>query len=174
VYFVDAPHAAYDAHAACGWILRGQTRELKANHGRVRINVNGALNATTRAVIDRQEERITSAAMIALFTDLEAAHPDVPEIAVIVDNARYNKSKEVKAYLETSRVKLVYLPPYAPNLNLIERLWGFLKKTTVWNRYYATFKEFKSAIDRFFLNIGSYKEALENLLTLRVHLIGNS
>jgi transposase len=174
VYFVDATHAAYDAHAACGWILRGETRELKANHGRVRINVNGALNAATCALIHRQEELITSAAMIALFRDLEAAHPAVPEITVILDNARYNRSKELREWLETSRIKLVYLPPYAPNLNLIERFWGFLKKNVIWNRYYPTFAEFKDAIEKFLQNIGSYRDDLQTLLSHRFHLIGNS
>jgi transposase len=173
VYFVDATHAAYDAHAACGWILRGQTRELKANHGRVRINVNGALNAATCALIHRQEEQITSAAMIALFQDLETAHPAAAEIAVVLDNARYNRSKEVREWLETSRIKVVYLPPYAPNLNLIERFWGFLKKNVIWNHYYPTFAEFKDAIEKFLQNIGSYRDDLQTLLSHRFHLIGN-
>lgn len=174
VYFVDATHAAYDAHAACGWMLRGETRELKANHGRVRINVNGALNAATCALIYRQEELVTSTAMIALFQDLEAAHPAVSRITVILDNARYNRSKELRHWLETSRIKLVYLPPYAPNLNLIERFWGFLKKTIIWNRYHPTFVEFKDAIERFLQNIGSCRDDLQVLLSHRFHLIGNS
>jgi transposase len=174
VYFVDATHAAYDAHAAYGWILRGQTRELKANHGRVRINVNGALNAATGTLIYRQEELITSAAMIALFQDLEAAHPESAGITVVLDNARYNRSNELREWLKTSRINLVYLPPYAPNLNLIERFWGFLKKNVIWNHYYPTFAEFKNAIERFLQNIGSYRDDLQTLLSHRFHLIGNS
>jgi transposase len=174
VYFVDATHAAYDAQAACGWILRGETRELKANHGRVRININGALNVATCALIYRQEELITSAAMIVLFQDLEKAHPGTAKITVVLDNARYNKSNELRDWLKTSRVELVYLPPYAPNLNLIERFWGFLKKNVLWNHYYPTFAEFKDAIERFLQDIGSYRDDLQTLLSHRFHLIGNS
>jgi transposase len=172
VYFVDATHAAYDAHAACGWILRGETRELKANHGRVRININGALNASTLEVIHKREERITSSAMIELFKKIEEAHPQAEKITVILDNARYNRSKDVNSYVCSSRIKPVYLPPYAPNLNLIERFWGYLKKIAIWNRYYSTFKDFEHAVDGFFQNIGAHKEALERLLTPRFHFIG--
>ena len=47
-------------------------------------------------------------------------------------------------YLKTSRIKLVFLPPYAPNLNLIERLWKFFKKKTPYNHYFETFAQFKA------------------------------
>jgi transposase len=96
VYFVDATHAAYDAHAACGWIPRGETRELKANHGRVRVNINGALNAVTQEVIYRQDQKITATAMISLFSAVEEAHPEASEITVILDNATYNRAKDLR------------------------------------------------------------------------------
>ncbi|MQP64086.1 hypothetical protein GE253_01885 [Niveispirillum sp. SYP-B3756] len=67
------------------------------------------------------------------------AHPGTAEITVALDNARYNRSNELQDWLKTSRIKLVYFPPYAPNLNLIERFWGFLKKNIIWNHYYPAF-----------------------------------
>jgi len=69
---------------------------------------------------------------------------------------------------------MVYLPPYAPNLNLIEQFWGFLKKNVIWNCYYSTFDEFKDAIEKFLQDIGSYRDDLQTLLSHRAHLIGNS
>ncbi len=101
--------------------------ELKSNHGRTRINVNGALSWPARSLVHRQEERITSAAMIRLFADLVALHPEAETITVVLDNARYNRSRELKAWLAEPgcRLRLVYLPSYAPNLNLIERFWHF-------------------------------------------------
>jgi len=41
---------------------------------------------------------------------------------------RYYKNRKVKAFLETSKVQIIFLPLYSPNLNLIERLWRLLKK----------------------------------------------
>jgi hypothetical protein len=153
--------------------LHGETRQLKANHGRVRINVNGALNAVTCALIHRQEELITSTVMIALFRDVEAAYPTSPEITVILDNTRYNRSKVLQVWLTTRRIRPVYLPP-TPQSQSDRTLLGFLKKTVIWNRYYQTFAEFKSGIEGFFHSIGSYRDDLQPLPTHRFHLIGNS
>ncbi|WP_198244584.1 transposase [methane-oxidizing endosymbiont of Gigantopelta aegis] len=58
----------------------------------------------------------------------------------------------VSQYLETSRIELVFLPPYAPNLNLIERYWRYFKKEVLYKQYYETFKQFKTACENFFLN----------------------
>ena len=43
-------------------------------------------------------------------------------------------------------IELLYLPPYSPNLNLVERLWKFVKKKCLWSKYYANFEDFKEAI----------------------------
>jgi transposase len=63
----------------------------------------------------------------------------------------------MKAYLarEDWCIRLVYLSTYSPNLNLIERLWWLLKKTTPWNEHYPTFVDFRAAIDGFFQNLGN-------------------
>jgi transposase len=64
------------------------------------------------------------------------------------------------------------LPPYSPNLNLIERLWRFLKKTALYNIYYEKFADFRKAILNFFKNIKRYKAELASLMTLRFHTLG--
>jgi transposase len=160
-------HPAYTCHPAFGWIRRGVTRELKSNHGRVNVNINGARSWPDRTVVQLEAEKITGEAMIALFETLAARHPTATVIKVVLDNASYNRSAAVKAYLagERCRIHLVFLPPYSPNLNLIERLWWFLKKIALWNDCYPTFVDFKAAIDGFFSNLGSYREQLTSLIT---------
>jgi transposase len=174
LYFVDGMHPTYTAHPGFGWIRRGHDRELKSNHGRVNVNINGALSWPDRQVVHLEAEKITSEAMIALFTLLQARHPGAAPIYVVLDNASYNRSAAVKAYLarDGCRIRLVYLPAYSPNLNLIERLWLFLKKTTLWNAHYPTFAEFKGAIDGFFKGLGECREQLTSLITNRFRFIG--
>jgi transposase len=176
LYFVDATHPAYTGHPACGWIKKGQTRELKSNHGRVNVTVNGALSWPDREVVRREAGKITSAAMIELFDELAARHPTATAIRVVLDNASYNHSKQIKAYLSQDgcRITLVYLPPYAPNLNLIERLWWLMKKKALWNQHYPCLADFKAAINRFFDNIAAYHAEIASLITGAFHFIGAS
>lgn len=174
LYFVDGTHPAYTGHPAFGWIRRGTTRELKSNHGRVNVNINGALSWPDREVVKREAEKITSAAMIELFDTLAARHPTASAINVVLDNASYNHSAAIKAYLarDACQIRLTYLPPYAPNLNLIERLWWFFKKKTLWNEHYRTLADFRTAIDRFFSNIGTYRSELASLISGNFHFVG--
>jgi transposase len=174
LYFADGMHPAYTGHPAFGWIRRGHDRELKSNHGRVNVNINGALSWPDRTVVHLEAEKITSEAMIALFDRLTARHPSATAIDVVLDNASYNRSAAIKGYLarDGCRIRLRYLPAYSPNLNLIERLWWFLKKTTLWNEYYPTFAQFKAAIDGFFQTLGDYRAQLASLITDRFRFIG--
>lgn len=174
LYFVDGCHPSYTGRPAHGWIRRGATVELKSNHGRTRININGALSWPDRTLVHREEEKITSAAMIRLFTDLAARHPAAEAVTVVLDNARYNRSRELKAWLDQPgcRLRLVHLPSYAPNLNLIERFWHFMKRKVLFNRAYAQFALFKQAFDDFFKRLHEHQTVLASLITDRFHLIG--
>lgn len=69
---------------------------------------------------------------------------------------------------ESLGIELLYLPPYSPNLNLIERLWKFVKKKCLYAKYYEDFTQFSSAISECLEDANvKYKEELDSLLTLR-------
>jgi transposase len=174
LYFVDATHPAHTGRPAQGWMRKGVTRELRSNHGRVHLNINGALCWHDRTIVHRQEEKITSAAMIALLEDIVARHPSATAIPVVIDNAKYNVSREIKEWFrrEACRIKPIYLPSYAPNLNMIERFWRFMKRKVLHNKYYPKFADFRAAFDAFFAHIGGWKAELETLLTPKFHFIG--
>ncbi|MDI6751867.1 MAG: transposase, partial [bacterium] len=84
-----------------------------------------------------------------------------------------NHSNIVQKYLERSRIKIIFLPTYSPNLNLIERLWNFFKKKVMRGKYYVGFLDFKESIIKFFRNISVYKPELKSLLTEKFQLIGS-
>src|SRR3989337_310380 len=83
------------------------------------------------------------------------------------DNASHHHSRKVKFWLKTHtrRLKLIFLPSYSPNLNIIERLWRFFHNKVTWNHYFETFEEFKYQTLKFFRNLKKYKPELETLLT---------
>ncbi len=115
--------------------------------GRQRVNINGVVNAhdPTDVVIE-ESSSINVQSTIALLKKLEQKNNSLQRVFVVADNARYYRNRKVKAFLETSKVKIIFFPPYSPNLNLIERLRRFLKKIVLYNRYYERFADFKAAI----------------------------
>jgi transposase len=80
----------------------------------------------------------------------------------------------VTEYLSDSKIELIFLPPYAPNLNLIERFWRFFKKEILYGKYYETFALFRRACDDFFAASERYKEALRSLLTDNFQIIDSA
>ena len=128
VLFVDAVHPEHNTMAAYGWIKRGEKRELKTNSGRQRLNLHGAINAETHEVTVIESDTVNKDSTIELLETVRQKYFLAPIIYIILDNARYHYSKEVKDYLNGKNIKLVFLPTYSPNLNLIERLWKFFKK----------------------------------------------
>ncbi|MCP5004387.1 MAG: IS630 family transposase, partial [Planctomycetes bacterium] len=71
-----------------------------------------------------------------------------------------------------SKIRIVFLPPYSPNLNLIERLWKYLRRIVLNNKYCETFDEFKKACKSFFRRSKRYKEDISSLLTENFQIIG--
>ncbi len=152
IYFVDGVHPQHNSIASYGWIKRGKTKQLKTNNGRKRTNINGALNLKTKQVIYVEDERINSQTMIALL-QLILKEQKEGKIYIVLDNAKYYHSKLVNDFLiMNERICLKFLPPYSPNLNIIERLWHILKKNVVYNKFYPKFNDFSKAVNDFFEN----------------------
>ena len=164
IYFVDGCHPLHNSIASYGWIKKGTEKELKTNTGRERLNINGAYNAEDHQVIVRKDERINSQSTIMLIQQIMILqHTGI--IYLISDNAKYYKSKMVQEFLAKNlRVKMIFLPPYSPNLNLIERLWLFFKKKKLRNKYYEKYIEFERMSMSFFENIKIHRKELETLM----------
>ena len=173
IYFMDATHPRHNPVLGYGWIKRGVAREIPSNTGRDRLNINAAIDLERLAPVVRFDDIINAASTIALFEQLEAANPTATHIYIICDNARYYRSKEVQRFLEDSKIHLEFLPPYSPNLNLIERYWKFFKKQILYDSYYETFSQFKRACAEFFRNSNAHLPQLRSLLTENFQIVGN-
>ena len=171
ILFMDAVHPQHNPVMAHGWIKQGKDYQICSNTGRQRLNINGAVSLDNMQLVMRYDDTINADSTIKLFEQIEAAYSAAPKITVICDNARYYRSNLVKDYLKDSRVDLMFLPPYAPNLNLIERYWKYFKKNILYNKYYETFKEFKQACVDFFENPDEHLSSLRSLLTENFQII---
>jgi transposase len=143
----------------------GGVSPIKSNTGRRRLNINGVINVDTLHAVIRYDDSINAESTIALFSQIEGAYPKAATITVFCDNARYDRSKAVRAYLEHSRIDLQFLPPYAPNLNLTERFWTYFKRQVLYNQYYETFADYKAACKAFFAGLDAHQRQLRSLLT---------
>ena len=166
VFFVDAAHFVLAPFLGFLWSL---TRVfIKAPAGRQRFNVLGALNALTHELMTvTNDTYITAESLCALLQKLAALNLGVP-ITLFLDNARYQKCALVQALAASLNIELCYLPAYSPNLNLIERVWKFVKRQCLYSKYYADFAAFKAAIETCLRDIPTtHQTALDSLLTLR-------
>jgi transposase len=173
ILFMDATHPQHNPVISYGWIKRGKEHPVKSNTGRRRLNINGAIDIQRMSAEIRFDDTIDADSTIALFEQIERANPQAKQITIICDNARYYRSKAVGEYLENSRINLLFLPPYSPNLNLIERFWKYFKRKVLYNHYYEAFEEFKNACNRFFCDLDSHVPQLRSLLTENFEIIGN-
>jgi len=171
IYFMDGVHPQHNTIASYGWIKKGQTKHLKTNNGRQRTNINGALNLQTKELLYVEDECINSQTMIALLLLILKKQKE-GKIYIILDNARYYHANIVKEFLkEHPRIILRFLPPYSPNLNIIERLWKILKKNVVYNKFYLKFEDFRKQVIDFLDNKIWKQQEYENILTDNFQII---
>ena len=152
VYFLDAVHPEHQSKPAYGWIKRGEKVALKSSTGRKRVNIHGAINLENFDCPFVESVTVDSDSTIALLKKIEAANQSKTAIYIFLDNARYHHAKAVKKWIKStnSRIKLMFLPAYAPHLNPIERLWGVMHKYVTHNKFYETYNQFAEAILEFF------------------------
>lgn len=167
---MDAAHFVHTPHLGMVW--SSEPCFMLASAGRQRFNVLGALNALTHELITvTNTTYINAESVCALLQQLADRYSTCP-ITLVLDNARYQKCTRVTAYAAQLNIELCFLPTYSPNLNLIERLWKFVKKQCLYSHYYATFTLFKSAITDCLAQLPTtHASALDSLLTWRFQLL---
>jgi transposase len=163
VFFVDAAHFIWAPFLGCLWCL--ERLFVRSATGRRRYNVLGALNAVTHEVIRvTNEGYITAETVCTLLRTLAAAGLAVP-ITVVLDNAKYQRCELVQSLARSLGIELLFLPSYSPNLNLIERVWRFIRKRSLNSTYYASFEQFQVGIDGGLDKLSTiYKEDVATLL----------
>ena len=166
VFFVDAAHFVLSPFL--GYLWSFSRLFIKAPAGRNRFNVLGALNAIThKLIMITNDAYINADSVCQLLREIANQRIDVP-ITLILDNARYQKCFVVQELAKSLDIELLYLPPYSPNLNIIERLWKFVKKECLYSKYYSDFDKFKTSISECLNETHlKHKKKLDSLLTLR-------
>jgi len=173
LFFVDAAHFVLQPFLGFLWCFVRVF--IQAPSGRQRFNVLAALHAVSLQVITVTNDSYINAETVAtLLRKLAATFSDLP-ITLVLDNARYQHCRLIIELAAELGIELLFLPPYSPNLNLIERLWKFIKKECLYSKYYATFADFKKAIADCLVDTQTkHKQTLTSLLTLKFQTFENA
>ena len=171
VYFSDAAHFVHGAFLGMIWCF--VKLFIKSPSGRQRFNVLGALNAVTHQLVTITNETYINSMSVCELLEKIANIGHTKPITLILDNAKYQKCKLVQERALELGIELLFLPPYSPNLNLIERLWKFTKNECLNCRYYGSFAEFRESISSFLDNLDSQKTKLDSLLTFNFQTFDN-
>jgi len=177
-YFLDGVHPLYGLEVVfyC-WLLAGQRFEVGVGGGRKRLNILGAYCPDDMEYLDRRytDKNLNAQSVIELFELMMSKHPETRYFRIYLDNVRYQHAVLLKEWIEKTRMEkgvtfdLKHLPAYSPNLNLIERLWKFLRKEAL-QKWHPTFEDMQKAVAEVLDNLPRYRKQLETLMTERFHL----
>ena len=169
LFFMDAAHFVMGCDFL-GYIYGLKRRFIKTYSGRRRYNVLGALNFISKKVTTvTNDTYITAVEICEILRKLAQEYTDNP-IYIVLDNARYQKCKVVTELAVQLGIRLVYIPPYSPNLNLIERLWKYTK-SKLRTKCYDLFNEFQEKIDTIIDNTDKNDKAkIDKLIGEKVQL----
>lgn len=177
-YFVDGVHLVWGLELLyCCWLLTGQRLHVGMGGGRKRWNILGAYCPEDQEYLDRRyaDKNLNAQSVIDLMQLLHAKHPLTKTFILHLDNARYQHAILAKEWIANFHKEtgvtfvLDHLPAYSPNLNLIERLWKFLRKKAL-RKWFKTFAEMQSAVAAVLDNLPQYHEELQTLMTEKFKL----
>lgn len=171
ILFGDGVHPQHNTTCTSAWIKKGKTKEIKSNTGRKRVNWNGVYNPGNQDLILHESETINAETVLVFLKKIEDFYLKKKEIHIFVDNASYYKNALVTEYLKTSRIKFHFLPPYSPNLNLIERFWKFMRKDVINDKFYEKFKEFQNALFHFVEGLPNRRAEVKQFIGTKMHLL---
>jgi transposase len=177
-YFVDACHPIWGLELVYScWLLRGQRFLVGMGGGRKRLNILGAYCPQDHEYLDLRVPKgtISAAQVIELLARMRERHPETKKFLLYLDNARYQHARAVREWVEAQKVQgvefvLDFLPAYSPNLNLIERLWKFLRKHAL-QQWHASYEAMQAAVAKVLDHLQDYQEELKTLMVERFHLV---
>ena len=152
ILFMDSCHPSMSTKLTYGWIKKGIDKPLETTASRTRVNLVGALNLhDVGHPIVASYERINGETIVDFLYFMRKHRKTTGTIHLILDQAGYHKSADVVSAARLLNIRLIYLPPYSPNLNPIERLWKVMNQHARNNRFFETANDFRKALDNFFI-----------------------
>jgi transposase len=173
-YYVDACHPIWglDLVFSC-WLLIGQRLLVGMGSGRKRLNILGAYCPDDHEYVDLRltRDNINGEQFVNFLRLLRSLHPETEKFLLYVDGAKYYSSPVVKEWLKRHpEFQLSRIPAYSPNVNLIERLWKFMRAKALC-KWHKTFADMQTAVSEVLDHLETYRGELQTLMTEQFHIL---
>lgn len=135
--FEDEASISNTATVSYQWDLKGKQPLVKSKQSkRERQTFFGCVALKTGEVVVKRADKGNSKTFKA-FLVKTIHHFKGKKVIMVLDNVRYHHAKALKPFLEQnkSKIELLFLPPYSPDLNPMERVWWYMRKKITHNRY---------------------------------------
>lgn len=151
------------------WFPKGQQKIIPTYGKHWGAKLIGTLDYETGDVFCVQEEQYTAKEFLSFLEKVLMRYPG-QRIAMILDNAKIHRAKLIQSFLEKNKefLQLVFLPPYSPNLNLIEGLWGWMKSSVIYNVFFDSVMKIRKAVQGFVKEINKTPMATVDRLCLKL------
>ena len=132
------------------WFLKGKQRIIPTFGKHEGVKLVGCLDYETGRVYVEEHKKYDAEVFLHFLKNVLEQYPDGKTV-MILDNARIHHAKLLQSFLEENRehLELVFLPPYSPNLNKIEELWGWMKDSVINNVFFHSRQEIRAAVQKF-------------------------
>lgn len=129
------------------------------------IALFGAVRANTGQIVTQMSKIFNAETFLKFLKKILRTKRRGKKIVVVLDNAKYHHAIMLKSWLKINREKisLMFLPPYSPDLNHIERVWKITRKLCTHNEYFPTLEKLMVVVQK---QMKRWKEPNETLYKL--------
>lgn len=153
------------------WFEKGKQRIIKTTGKHRGVKLLATVDYITGQIVWQEDEQYTAETFLSFLKKVTVAYP-TGNIVMVLDNARVHHAKLLEPFLkEIGRFRFVFLPPYSPQLNIVEGLWKWLKSDVINNVFYHTVTEIRKNVHAFMESIN--KDPMKIIDRLCVRLESN-
>jgi len=151
------------------WFPIGKQRVIPTYGQHKGVKLVGTLNYETGEVFCVEEEQYDAVVFLA-FLHKVLDHYPTGKIVMVLDNARIHHAKILLPFLNENedRLELVFLPPYSPQLNLVEGLWKWLKESVINNVFFPNVQKIALKVREFISDVNLRHDEIITRLCVRL------
>ena len=145
------------------WYHKGKQKIIPTHGKHESAKLFGTVDYESCEVYVQEYQQNNAEAFLDFLDKILKKYPG-RKIVMVLDNARIHYANLLQPFLKRHdyQLELLFLPPYSPNLNPVEKIWGWLKKSCVCNVFYDNFNLLRENIQQFITEINKNPIAVAN------------